>query len=131
MTLLLALAAGCSRPPPEEALRETIAAMQEAAEARDAAALAEFVAVDFVGPGDMDRDGLRRYAAVLWLRHREVGVTLGPLDVEMREPHATVAFSAVVTGGQGVIPERAQAWQVHTAWRREGDDWRLISADWK
>ena len=38
MASLVLLCAGCTRTPPEEALRATIAAMETAAEARDAAA---------------------------------------------------------------------------------------------
>ena len=56
----IVIAAACSRAAPEEALRARIAEMEAAAEARDAAALDDPVADDFVGPGGMDRDGLRR-----------------------------------------------------------------------
>src|SRR5687768_13941080 len=56
---LLPALAGCARTPPEEALRASIAAMEQAAEARDADALGEFLAEDFVGPGGMDRDTFR------------------------------------------------------------------------
>lgn len=105
--------------------------MVEAAEARDAPALVEHVAEDFAGPHGMDRDGLRRYLGVLWLRSRDVGVTLGPLDIALQDTHATVGFTAVATGGEGVLPDQARVWKVHTAWRREGDDWRLISAEWE
>ena len=132
LAALLALAsAGCSRTPPEEALRETIAAMEAAAEARDADALEEHLAADFVGPGGMDRDRVRRTAALLWLRSREIGVTLGPLDVEVTGEHARVRFTAATRGGAGVLPDEANVYAVDTAWRIEGGEWRLISADWE
>ncbi len=130
LVLVAVLSAGCSRPPPEEALRETIAAMAAAAEARDADALAEHVAVDFAGPGGMDRDGLRRTAALIWLRSRAVGVTLGPLEVEVTGEHARAGFSAATRGGEGLLPDSANLYRVETAWRIEGGEWRLISAEW-
>ncbi|MDZ4046972.1 MAG: nuclear transport factor 2 family protein, partial [Pseudoxanthomonas sp.] len=71
--LVLATAAGCSREPPEEALRATIADMQAAAEARDSEGVVASFAEDFAGPGNMDRDQFRRYLALVWLRNREVG----------------------------------------------------------
>lgn len=128
---LLVLASACSRTPPEEALRETIGAMQAAAEARDADALAEPLAEDFVGPGGMDRDGFRRTAALLWLRSRAIGVTLGPLDVEVSGEHARVGFTAATRGGEGLLPSQAQIYDVRTAWRLEDGEWRLISAEWE
>ncbi|WP_374604973.1 nuclear transport factor 2 family protein [Arenimonas sp.] len=129
---LLALAAGCARTPPEQALRETIAAMESAAEARDSDALVDHFADDFAGPGGMDRDQFRRYLALIWLRNRDVGVTLGPLEVELAgQDRARVNFTAAARGGTGWMPERAEVYQVKTGWRLEGDEWKLISADWE
>lgn len=125
------LAAGCSRTPPEEALRATIASMEAAAEARDAEALVEVFAEDFAGPGNMDRDQFRRYVALIWLRNREVGVTLGPLDVELVGERARVEFTAATAGGDGLLPDSAQVYQVRTGWRLDDGEWRLISAEWE
>jgi hypothetical protein len=131
LALLLLLAAGCSHEPPEQALRSTIAGMQAAAEARDSDLLVEAFSEDFVGPEGMDRDQFRRYLAVIWLRNREVGVNLGPLEVELIGERATVEFTAAATGGEGWMPDRAQVYRVSTGWRIEGGDWRLISARWE
>lgn len=126
------LAAGCSRTPPEQALRDTIAAMEDAAEARDSGALVEHFAEDFAGPDGMDRERFRRYLAVVWLRNREVGVTLGPLKLELvGSDRARVDFTAAARGGAGWLPERAEVYQVSTGWRLEGEDWKLISVDWE
>ncbi|OHE85512.1 MAG: hypothetical protein A2579_03825 [Lysobacterales bacterium RIFOXYD1_FULL_69_11] len=127
-TLLLG---ACTRTPPEQRLREAMAGMQAAIEQRDAAALADHLAEDFVGPEGMDRDGARRMALVMLRRHRSVGVTLGPPDIELQDGHATVRFSAVLTGGSGVLPESARVQDVTTGWRDEGGTWRLTSADWE
>jgi hypothetical protein len=128
--VLLVAAAGCSREPPEEALRATIASMQAAAEARDAEALVESFAEDFAGPGNMDRDQFRRYVALVWLRNREVSVQLGPLDVELVGERARVGFTAATAGGDGFLPDRAQVYQVRTGWRLDDGEWKLISAEW-
>jgi hypothetical protein len=105
--------------------------MQEAAEARDAAALVASVSPEFAGPDGMDRDQFRRYLAVIWLRNREVGVRLGPLDVDLIGDRARVEFTAATTGGEGWMPDRAQVHQVSTGWRLEGGEWKLISATWE
>jgi hypothetical protein len=42
-----------------------------------------------------------------------------------------VSFTAALTGGPGWLPEQAQVYQVQTGWRLEGNDWKLISAQWK
>jgi hypothetical protein len=129
--VVLALAAGCRREPPEEALRARIAGLEQAIEARDADALAEGLAEDFAGPDGMDRDRLRRTAALLWLRNREVGVALGPVEVELVGDRAKARFTAATRGGEGLLPDRAQVYRVETGWRLDDGEWRLISARWE
>lgn len=124
---------GCARTPPEERLRQAIAASQHDLEARDAAGLVENVAEDFVGPDGMDRTGLRRTAQAAFLRYRAVGVTLGPMQLDMAADsrHATVRFTAALTGGDGaVLPESARLYQVESGWRQAGEAWELTSLHW-
>ncbi len=130
LVIVMAGLGACSRPPPEQRLREAMGSLQAAIEQRDAAALAAHLAEDFVGPDGLDRDGARRMALVMLRRHRSVGVTLGPPDIELNDGHATVRFTAVLTGGAGGLPKAAGMQDVSTGWRDEGGQWRLTSARW-
>lgn len=132
--LALVLAAGlsgCSRTPPEDALRQAIAGLEDATEKRDAAALRDGLAEDFVGPEGMDRMGLARMAQGVFLRHQGINANLGPLEMDVRGEHATVRFTAAVTGGEGLLPDSGQVYEVDTDWRLEGGEWRLVRANWK
>ena len=133
--MLLAMAqlglSSCSREPPEQALRTTIAAMQAAAEAHDTDALFKPIAEDFAGSEGMDRQAFRRYITVTGLRNQKVRVQLGPLDVKLFEQRATVSFTAALSGSANWLPERAQVYQADTGWRLEDGEWKLISAKWK
>jgi hypothetical protein len=130
---LLFVLAACARTAPEQALRNTIADMQSAVEARDAGALEEHLAEDFIGPDGMDRRQAGQLARVMFLRNRDIGATTGPLQVSLRDDeHATVRFTVALTGGSGVLlPDSAQVYEVDTGWRMRGDAWELVSADWK
>lgn len=128
---LVLLPAACDRPAPEEALRATIAELRANIQSRDAAALRGHLAEDFIGPGGMDRDQARRTAALYMLRHESVLLTLGPLEIDLQEAHATVGFTAALTAGSGfLVPERGSVYKVETGWRLEGRDWKLTSAKW-
>lgn len=130
--LLWLVLAGCAVAPPEEALRQRVDALQAAIAARDAGALAEHLADDFIGPGGMDRDAARRTAALYFLQNARVGVAPGPLDIRLEAAHARVDFTAALTGGSGrLLPERGRIYRVETGWRLEDGEWRLTSADWK
>ena len=122
---------GCVRTPPEQQLRESVTSLQASVQTRDASGLEEWLAADFVGPDGLDRHGARRLAQLMFLRHRDIGARLGPLQVTMQDNHASVRFTAALTGGTGgVLPDAVNAYDVDTAWRIEGGEWRLISAQW-
>lgn len=128
---LCALVAGCARTPPEQALREAMGELHAAIEARDAGGVAALLAGDFIGPRGLDRDGARRLAALHFMRHGDVGVLPGPLDIEFQEGHARVRLDAVLSAGSGrMLPDSARAWQVDTGWRLVDGDWKLVSAEW-
>jgi hypothetical protein len=129
---LAALATGCRHMPPEQALRDTIAAMQKAGEEHRVSDLMASVADDFVGQEGMDQKQLRQYLTVISLQNRQVGTTLGPLTVTITGDRARVEFTLAASGGAGGwMPDRAQVYDVETGWRLEGNDWKLISASWK
>jgi hypothetical protein len=121
---------GCRHTPPEQALRDTIAKMQAAGEARDMDALFDPIAEDFAGEQGMDRKEFRRYMTLMSMRQKSVGVTLGPVDVKLYGDRATAKFTAAITGGPGFLPNQAQVYDIETGWRLAGDDWQLISARW-
>ena len=129
--LLVMCVVGCARTPPEEALRDTVAALQVAIEQRDAAAVEALLAEDFIGPEGLDRQGARRLAQATFLRFRDVGARLGPLDVSLQGDHARVRGTAVVTAGAGGLPSEGQVYVFQTGWRRADGDWRMVSAEWR
>lgn len=129
---LMAALVGCSRAPAEERLRGAMTGLQAAIEAREVGEAMEYVGEDFIGTGSLDREGARNLLRLMVLRHQTLGLSLGPAEIELFEGRASVRFTAVATGGQGaLLPQSARVWNVETAWRDDGDEWRLISAQWK
>ena len=128
---LLVSLSGCRHTAPEQALRDTIAGMEAAAEKGDADALFDPIATDFAGSEGMDRDAFRRYVLVMGLRKQSVGVQLGPIEVKLFGDRATATFTAALTGGPNWLPDRAQVYDITTGWRLEDGDWKLISASWE
>src|SRR5690606_8189241 len=132
MVLLLALSTSCARDVPEAALRARVASLAAAIEARDPAALQQHLAEDFIGNGGLDRNGARRLAMGFALRHREIGLTLGPLGVDMAPAHAPDRGQAILGGGSGrALPDSAQVYDVESGWRLQDGEWMLVSAGWK
>lgn len=127
---LFALAA-CDSTTPEERLKATIAQMQADGEAKKVSAVMDSVAEDFGGEG-MDRHQLQQMLTLVALRNADIGVTIGPVDVEVMGERATAKFTLGAAGGAAGrwMPDRAQVYDVTTGWKMVGGEWKLISAQW-
>jgi ketosteroid isomerase-like protein len=130
LVLLVVALAACAKTAPEEALRSTMAALQGAIERHDASAVRDALADDFIGPDGLDRAGAQRLAQAMFLRYRDVGVSVGPMDITLQAQHATVRFTAALSGAEGALPDSGQVYDVETGWRLEDGEWRLVNARW-
>jgi hypothetical protein len=132
VVVLFATLAGCRHAPDETRVREAIASAEQAAEQNDVGGVVEPLSEDFDGNGGrLERKDLANLIRLARLRGEHVGVTLGPITVERRGERLVADFTATLTQGSGLLPDAAGVYQVETAWRREGDDWRCYSAKWK
>jgi len=134
--VVVALFAACRRTGPEQQLRQDVAQLQAGVQARDLSSIRSALADDFDGPEGMDRNAAIRMAQVMYLQNQRINAVFGPLQVTLlpsaaNPDHATVEFSAALTGGSvGALPDTARVYQVRTGWRLQDGDWRMTSADW-
>lgn len=126
------LLSACAKDDPEQAVRLQVQAMQAAIDARNAGDVEDLLAQDFVGNDGMDRRAIRRLAAGVFLRHKDVAAKLGPVSVELRGDRDAIAhFSVLATGGSGgFFPESGQVYQVESGWRLVDGEWHLLNATW-
>ena len=125
--------AACARDPSEQALRDTLDALQTAGEERDASDFMAHVAEDFVGnSSEYDRAGLERLLRMVSLRHQSIRVVKSGIEIEMHGDRAIVRMRILVAGGSGgLIPESGQLFETESAWRFIDGEWMLGSASWK
>lgn len=127
----MALLSGCSSTPGQEQVRAAISAGAAAAERGDAGAFEDILSADFVAnDGRLDRRRLLAMLRMRRLRGGEVGVLLGPVDIEARGQRLLAEFTVTLSGGRGLLPDDVGVYSVRTAWRLEDGDWRCYSASW-
>lgn len=130
--LLATTLAACAGDTPEQRLRDTIAAMAEAVEAKDPGGFIEHVSDDFDGDhGQFDRRSLRAFLTAQMMRKQSLGVTLGPLDVKVQGDRATVRVDAIVTGGEGLIPDSGEHLDIESGWKLVDGEWVCYVAELK
>jgi hypothetical protein len=129
---VLALSA-CSRTSDEERIRQTMVAMQKAMEERSPRAFMAHVGDDFVGnEAAFDKAALFNLLRVEVLRNDNVGVMLGPIDIELQGDRATAHVMATLTGGSGgLLLEHGAVYDITSGWKRQGREWVCISGRWE
>jgi len=122
----------CHRAPDESRVRQGIETAEHAAEQADASALGDVLTDDFTGNnGEMERRqliGLLRAAA---FRGETIHALTGPVTVEQRGDRYVARFTVTLTSGGKLLPAQIGVYEVETAWRKDGREWRCYSAIWK
>ena len=132
--LVLLLATGCS---PQRTVEQEIIAVIREMEARIEAVerrpFMSHVAADFTAQGgQMNRDQFNALVLSYLHRYKRVNVRFLPIRVTAGEAgQAAANFRVVLTGGEGLLPEAGQLYEVATHWQRVRGDWLLHAADWK
>lgn len=133
LTFCLALV-GCGPVTDDETrIRRTLDEMVAAIEDGDIGDFMDPIASDFLGgDGRLDRRALALFARRERLARDSVSVRRIDTSVELvGERRARATFRALATGGSGLLPDEGRFWFVETGWRRDGDEWKLVSANWK
>jgi hypothetical protein len=130
--LLLFGLAACHRTPDESLVRQGIETAQHAAEQVDASAMGDLLTEDFTGNnGEMERRQLLGMLRAAAFRGETIRALTGPLTVEPRGDRYVARFTVTLTSGGKLLPAQIGVYEVETAWRREGREWRCYSATWK
>ena len=134
-TLLPAFAllffAACSSDSPEQRLKASVAAMEEAIEARAPGDFLEHVSADFVdSSGRIDRQALRALLAAQMLGVAKIEVIAGPAQITLFDDRATLEVDVLLIGGR-MLPERGEKLRISSGWRIQDGEWRCYTAKWE
>ncbi|MDE1965067.1 MAG: hypothetical protein KGI42_14305 [Xanthomonadaceae bacterium] len=125
------LLGGCHRVPAEDAVRQSVAAAERAAEAVDAGAFRDRLSEDFTGNrGELDRRQLVDLLRMARLRGETIRVLMGPVTVEPRGGRYVATFTVTLASGGHLLPADMGVYRVESAWRNEGGQWVCYSASW-
>jgi hypothetical protein len=128
------LLVGCGRDNPEAALQAAVESLQDSIENKDTSQLMELVHSEFSANQELDRDWVRRTAALMFLRHRNVRVIalnsrswIDPTYPDKGYSEAQVAM----TGAEGLLPQRLGHYDVRLEWWQTDGKWQLARLSWE
>ena len=132
----LSLLTACSAPAsPEQQVRDVIASMAAAVEARDVGDLMEHVAANYRDGQGQDRAEASRYARGYFVANQSVHLLTRIESLEFPAPdEARVKLQVGMAGRSGepgASSLSADLYDFDLALIRQGDEWKLSYADWR
>ena len=117
----------------EQHIIANLRAMEEAAEQAEHFEFMAYVSASFSGQyASMDRRAFHRFMIFQLNQKRRLHAQFFPIRVqEVSEQQAPAQFGLLVTGGNGLLPDSGQFFNVKTNWVLEDGDWLLSTADWE
>lgn len=137
MGVLFCLTVGltaCSKDDPQVSLEAAVQQLQDQIEARDTGAVMDLLDAKFRAQDTYDADWARKTMTLMFLRYAQVKVIAVSRSSRIDPPGSPIGLTeaqVVVTGAQGLIPERVTPYAVTLEWRREGADWKLRDLCWE
>ena len=123
--------AACHRTPDESRVRQGVETAERAAEQADASSLDALLSDDFTGNnGEMERRQILGLLRAARFRGETIHALTGPIEVEARGERYVARFTVTLTSGGKLLPAQIGVYQVETAWRKEGREWKCYSATW-
>ena len=137
MGVLFCLTVGltaCSKDDPQVSLEAAVQQLQDQIEARDTGAVMDLLDAKFRAQDEYDADWARKTMTLMFLRYAQVKVIAVSRSSRIDPPGSPIGLTeaqVVVTGAQGLIPERVTPYAVTLEWRLEGTDWKLRDLRWE
>jgi predicted small lipoprotein YifL len=133
LMLFLALSA-CGRDDPQAGLEAAVKKLQTNLEAKDTSAVMKQLDPSFQAQAEFDSEWARKTMTLMFLRYANVKViavsqTSG-INPASQKPGVTEA-KVLVTGAQGLIPERAEPFEVRLEWKLVSGEWKLAAIRWE
>lgn len=134
LLLLPVWLAGCGKADPQAALEAAVQKLQDNLEARKTSDAMDQLHTNFKAGEGMDREWARRTMTLMFFRYTNIKIIAVTRSSRIDSGSTQVGHTeakVLVTGAQGLIPERAEPYDIRLQWRLEGSDWKLIELHWE
>ncbi len=134
LLIVLHLLAGCSQEPAVEQLLQRVEALEQAVEERKVDTAMDMLSDDFSTRKGQNRKDAHRLLLFHTLKHQTISVIRSQTEASLDPAYANqaqVRFNAIVTGGQGLLPEQGRSYAVDSRWTFDDGEWYLNSLDWE
>lgn len=126
----------CGKPDgPQAELEAAVQRLQAALKAKQTGEVMAMLDARFRAQDELDAEWARSTMTLAFLRFKQVRVIAVNRHSHLEEGSGgrvgRTTAQVLVTGAQGLIPERAEPYALELVWWRESDDWKLRDLRWQ
>lgn len=127
----LVFLSACSSSEDELALRNNIAAMQDAITSHQPDMLMQHIDPSYKSPMHRDINALNNFVKTHLGYNRVIYLYLADIEIDIDNDTAKIIFNSGVAGGPDQIPERGRLFKVGTHWLKTNGQWKVTQAKWR
>jgi ketosteroid isomerase-like protein len=131
--LMVVALAGCSKPLPDETrLRQAVAEMEKAAEAKQSGPILDYLTEDFLGNKVYHKVNMRALLLLHFRQNQHIQVYLSIAELSIKGDRAKLTCQAILAGrDEKPVPKRGQVLVIESDWEKRDDEWRVVRAHWQ
>lgn len=124
---------GCSEPPSDDTrLRQAIAAMEKAAEAKAIRPILAFLADDFLGNKVYRKANIGGMLLLHFRQNQHIHVYVHIVKMEVKGETAKLQCQVVLAGrDEKIIPKQARILVIDSDWQKRDGEWKVVRASWQ
>ena len=124
---------GCSEPPSDDTrLRQAIAAMEKAAEAKAIRPILAFLADDFLGNKVYRKANIGGMLLLHFRQNQHIHVYVHIVKIEVKGETAKLQCQVVLAGrDEKIIPKQARILVIDSDWQKRDGEWKVVRASWQ
>lgn len=123
----------CSESASDETrLRQAVANMEKAVEAKQLRPILAYLAGDFVGNQGYRKANIGAMLLLQFRQNQHVHVLLHITAITIRANQAQLRCEVLLVGrDQRVVPKHARALVIDSNWQKRDGEWRVVRASWR
>lgn len=131
--MLSGLLFACSEPASDESrLRQAVADMEKAAEAKQLRPILAYLGDDFLGNRMYRKANIGAMLLLQFRQNQHVHVLLHVTRINIKANRAQLRCEVLLAGrDKQIVPERARALVIESDWQKRDGEWRVVRAGWR
>ena len=134
VVLAFTLLVACGDSPDEITLKENLVNMRDAIQSHEVDDFMRYIAPEYNNRFHRNRAALSAFIDHHLSVNPVIYIYMADIDIAFNKensPSAEVIFYAGTAGGPDELPVRGQFYKVKTTWKKVGNDWLLVTANWR